>query len=92
MLLDSDAGLAHVRAQTSVIDAFEARFAKSKERRAAYAELLRRSDVDVTYKCYDSLAHGFTAFTGVVDAARRACEEIASMVAAAYGKFEIEDD
>jgi acetyl esterase len=59
---------------------------------AAYAELLRRSDVDVTYKCYDSLAHGFTAFTGVVDAARRACEEIASMVAAAYGKFEIEDD
>ncbi|MGB3624321.1 MAG: alpha/beta hydrolase fold domain-containing protein, partial [Henriciella sp.] len=59
---------------------------------AAYAELLRRSEVDVTYKCYDSLAHGFTAFTGVVDEARRACEEIAGMVAAAYAEFDIEDD
>lgn len=59
---------------------------------AAYAELLRRSDVEVTYKCYDSLSHGFTAFTGVVDEARRACEEIAGMVAAAYSKFEIDDD
>ncbi|MEM5515996.1 alpha/beta hydrolase [Henriciella sp. AS95] len=59
---------------------------------AAYAELLRRSDVDVTYKCYDSLAHGFTAFTGAVDEARRACEEIAGMVAKAYSGFEIEDD
>lgn len=59
---------------------------------AAYAELLRRSDVDVTYKCYDSLAHGFTAFTGVVPEARRACEEIADMVAAAYSGFNIEDD
>lgn len=59
---------------------------------AAYAELLRRSDVDVTYKCYDSLAHGFTAFTGAVKAARTACEEIAGMVADQYAKFEIIDD
>ncbi len=59
---------------------------------AAYAELLRRSDVDVTYKCYDSLAHGFTAFTAVVPEARRACEEIADMVASAYAGFDIEDD
>ncbi|WP_084399204.1 alpha/beta hydrolase [Henriciella aquimarina] len=59
---------------------------------AAYAELLRRSGVDVTYKCYDGLAHGFTAFTGVVKEARKACEEIAGMVADAYADFEIEDD
>jgi acetyl esterase len=59
---------------------------------AAYAQLLRRSDVKVTYKCYDSLAHGFTAFTGVVPAAREACEEIAQMVAKAYSGFKIEDD
>ncbi|MEQ8557709.1 MAG: alpha/beta hydrolase [Henriciella sp.] len=59
---------------------------------AAYAELLRRSEVDVTYKCYDSLAHGFTAFTGVVKRAREACEEIADMVAETYAGFEIEDD
>ena len=58
---------------------------------AAYAELLRRSGVDVTYKCYDSLAHGFTAFTGAVKAARVACEEIADMVAEAYARFEISD-
>lgn len=59
---------------------------------AAYAELLRRSGVDVTYKCYDSLAHGFTAFTGVVKAAREACREIADMVAEEYARFDIEDD
>ena len=59
---------------------------------AAYAQLLRGAGVDVTYRCYDSLAHGFTAFTGVVPAARQACEEIASLVADAYDRFEIEDD
>ena len=59
---------------------------------AAYAELLRRSGVDVTFKCYDSLAHGFTAFTGVVKAARKACEEIAGMVAEAYAGFDLKDD
>ena len=59
---------------------------------AAYAELLRRSDVEVTYKCYDSLAHSFTAFTGIVDEARRACEDIAGMVAEAYSGFDIDDD
>ena len=59
---------------------------------AAYAQRLRRAEVDVIYKCYDSLAHGFTAFTGVVPAAREACEDIAGMVADAYSKFDIEDD
>lgn len=59
---------------------------------AAYAELLRRSSVDVTYKCYDRLAHGFTAFTGVVKEARKACEEIAGMVAEAYAGFDLKDD
>ena len=59
---------------------------------AAYAQLLRKSGVKVVYNCYDSLAHGFTAFTGVVPAARRACEEIASRVAEAYKQFEIDED
>ena len=59
---------------------------------AAYAKLLRRAGVKVTYKCYDSLAHGFTAFTGAVPAAREACEEIAALVATAYRGFKIEDD
>jgi phosphotransferase system, enzyme I, PtsP len=39
LLLDSDAGVATVRPSQSMIDAFEARFVKSKERQAAYAAL-----------------------------------------------------
>ena len=34
----------------------------------------------VLYRCYDSLAHGFAAFTGVIPAAETACREIAGLV------------
>lgn len=54
---------------------------------AAYAEKLEAAGVDVTFKCYDSLAHGFTAFTAVTPAAREACLEIAGMVRDAYAKL-----
>ena len=54
---------------------------------AAYAEKLEAAGVDVSFKCYDSLAHGFTAFTAVVPAAREACLEIAGMVRDAYAKL-----
>ncbi|MEL7481243.1 MAG: alpha/beta hydrolase [Pseudomonadota bacterium] len=50
----------------------------------AYGQHLEGAGVDVDYVCYDSLFHGFTAFTGVTPAARTACEDIASRVAAAY--------
>ena len=43
----------------------------------AYAEKLKEAGVKVTERCYDRLAHGFTAMTGAVPAAKRACEEIA---------------
>ena len=43
----------------------------------AYAERLKEAGVKVTYRCYDRLAHGFTAMTGALPAAKRACEEIA---------------
>ncbi|HEY9234479.1 MAG TPA: alpha/beta hydrolase [Phenylobacterium sp.] len=46
----------------------------------AYAKRLRAAGVAVIYRCYDSLAHGFTAFTGVVPAADIACREIAGLV------------
>ena len=46
----------------------------------AYARSLKAAGVPATYRCYDSLAHGFTAFTGVVPAADLACREIASLV------------
>lgn len=51
---------------------------------AAYAKKLEAAGVEVRFKCYDSLAHGFTAFTAVVPAAREACLEVAGMVRDAY--------
>jgi acetyl esterase/lipase len=46
----------------------------------AYAKRLRAAGVHVVYRCYDSLAHAFTAFTGAVPAADFACREIAGLV------------
>lgn len=43
----------------------------------AYARRLQEADVNTTYRCYDTLPHAFTAMTGAVPAAKRACEEIA---------------
>ena len=48
----------------------------------AYARRLAAAGVSVDYRRYDSLVHGFTAFGGVVPEARRACAEIAALVAA----------
>ena len=50
----------------------------------AYAKRLVAAGVPTTYRCYDSLAHGFTAFTGAVPAADTACREIARLVRAAF--------
>lgn len=46
----------------------------------AYAVALRAAGVPVVYRCYDRLAHGFTAFTGAVPCADVACREIAGLV------------
>jgi len=46
----------------------------------AYARRLRAAGAPVAYRCYDNLAHGFAAFTGVVPAADVACREIAGLV------------
>lgn len=48
LLLDADAGTVTVRPQPAVVDAFEARFAKSRERQAAYAKL---RDVEPFTRC-----------------------------------------
>lgn len=50
----------------------------------AYAKRLRDAGVPTAYRCYDSLAHAFTAFTGAVPAADIACREIAGLVREAY--------
>ncbi|MEY4239660.1 MAG: phosphoenolpyruvate--protein phosphotransferase [Pseudomonadota bacterium] len=48
LLLDADGGHVTVRPLPAVVDAFEARFAKSKERQAAYAKL---RDVEPFTRC-----------------------------------------
>lgn len=48
----------------------------------AYAARLAQDGVDVVHKRFESLAHGFTAFTGGIPAADAACREIARAVAA----------
>ncbi|HEY4345261.1 MAG TPA: alpha/beta hydrolase [Parvibaculum sp.] len=48
-----------------------------RDQGTAYADRLKEAGVKVTYRCYDRLAHAFTAMTGAVPAAKRACEEIA---------------
>ena len=50
----------------------------------AYADLLSKSGGTAQAKSYDSLSHGFTAYTGAVPAADKACREIAASVLAAY--------
>ena len=46
----------------------------------AYARRLKEAGVPVIYRCYDSLAHGFTAFTGAVPGADVARREVAGLV------------
>ncbi len=50
----------------------------------AYARALKAAGVPVTYRCYDSLPHGFTAFGGVVPAAQAAMRQIAGLVREGY--------
>lgn len=52
----------------------------------AYAQRLEGAGVSTIFKCYDALAHGFTAFTNVSPAADAACHEIAQFVRDAYNK------
>lgn len=54
-----------------------------RDQGAAYAEKLKSAGVSVTYRCEDSLPHAFTAMTGAIPAAKRACQKIAQDVEAA---------
>jgi acetyl esterase/lipase len=50
----------------------------------AYGQLLRDAGVAAAVTSYDSLAHGFTAYTGAVPAADAACREIVARIASVY--------
>lgn len=54
-----------------------------------YARRLMDAGVPVTFRCYDSLCHGFTAFAGAVPAAQAACEQLAGLVRQAARKVDI---
>lgn len=54
-----------------------------RDQGAAYAEKLKSAGVSGTAHCEDSLPHAFTAMTGVIPAAKSACERIARDVGAA---------
>lgn len=47
-----------------------------------YAQKLEAAGVQVTYRCFDSLPHGFASFAGAIPLAERACGEIAGVLAA----------
>jgi acetyl esterase/lipase len=51
-----------------------------------YARRLRAAGVPTVYRCYDHLAHAFTAFTGAVPAADAACREIAGLTRDMFAK------
>ena len=55
----------------------------------AYARRLDAAGVAVEYRSYDSLAHGFTAFTGVIRAADEACTDIAELIREAYDSLAV---
>lgn len=57
----------------------------------AYAKRLDAAGVETLYRCYDRLAHAFTAFTAVSPAADAACREIAGMVRTAYDGLQQEE-
>jgi acetyl esterase/lipase len=44
-----------------------------------YARRLAAAGAPVAYRCFDSLAHGFTMFLDIVPAARMACRQIAAL-------------
>lgn len=46
----------------------------------AYAKALHAAGAPTAYRCYDSLAHAFVAFTGAVPCADVACREVAGLV------------
>ncbi len=52
----------------------------------AYARRLIAAGTPATYRCWDALPHAFTALTGVVPAADRACHQIASLTRGANVK------
>lgn len=63
---------------------YTAGFDAIRDNGARYAQQLKGEMVPVRYKVFETLAHGFTAHTGICPAARLACDEIVTNVSKAY--------
>jgi acetyl esterase len=63
-----------------------AEFDPLRDEGAAYAARLREAGVSVSYKCYEGLIHGFFGSVKVVEPARKAMEEAAAALRAAFAK------
>ncbi|MDA1279185.1 MAG: alpha/beta hydrolase [Chloroflexi bacterium] len=53
---------------------------------ADYANSLKAAGVDVTYTAYAGMTHGFNGSFGLIDAARKACDEASGRILASFAK------
>jgi acetyl esterase len=65
---------------------FTAEFDPLRDEGAAYAARLREAGVSVQYKSQEGLIHGFMGMTKVVEPARKALEEAAAALRAAFAR------
>ena len=65
---------------------FTAEFDPLRDEGAAYAAKLREAGVPVTYKCCDGLIHGFMGMAKVVEPAKKALENAAAALRAAFAQ------
>lgn len=63
-----------------------AEFDPLRDEGAAYAAKLREAGVPVTYQCYDGLIHGFFGMVKVAEPARKALEDAAAALRAAFAR------
>jgi acetyl esterase len=52
-----------------------------------YARKMRVAGTDVTYRCHETLIHGFANMTGVIPAARRAVDEATTALRLAFARI-----
>jgi acetyl esterase len=65
---------------------YTAEFDPLRDEGAAYAARLREAGVPVEYKCHEGLIHGFMGMAKVVEPAKKALEDAAAALRAAFAK------
>lgn len=65
---------------------YTAEFDPLRDEGAAYAAKLREAGIPVTYKCQEGLIHGYMGMAHIVEPAKKAREEAAAALRAAFAK------